>query len=118
MKTYYYLEVNTDNLSDIEYYDVYYGMIVRNGLVCSYKNIYSRRQNYNSHRFVEYMELIPKTVFENTKCLYDGNCLYEFKTIKLDDKQVIKYFGKYYIKEFEERLNTDVWKEWKKENGE
>lgn len=110
MRTYYYLPVKEELLENIEYFDKYYNCVMRRGIRCQYEDYPEHR--YDTSKVIGYMVLIPISTFNKTNYLYRGKQKYDFKEIQLDSKDVFKWKDKYYIKEFEKRLNTTVWKEY------
>ena len=112
MAKFYY--VKREKLEDVEFYDNYYQCMRRHWLFCEYKDIY-KKGRYNTSQQVPVMVLIPTSKFNSTKYMYYNK--YDFSVIDLKSNEIFKYRGEYYIKEFEERLNTYIWQEYCKENG-
>ena len=109
---YYYIPANS--LKEVEGAVGWHGEYGRKTKVCEYDDYPSHR--HQSKTSVEIMELIPKSRVENTKCLYTHKYSY-FKTIELSKDEIIRYGGHLYIKAFEEKFQTLVWKDWKNLNN-
>ena len=83
------------------------------------KMVYCEFEDYPEHRHsswgcVYVMELIPEYKYKNTRYLIDSKVY--FDRIELDRKEIITVSGHKYIKEFEQKYNTSVWKEWCENN--
>lgn len=108
MRTYYYLPVKEEKIENVEHFNDWYNCIMRRGENCYYDDY--PRHRYESYGFVGVMQFIPESIYKRTNYLCRSKT--SFKKIQLDSKDLFKWEDKYYLKEFEQRLNTNVWKEY------
>lgn len=111
MRTYYYLPLKEEEkIENVEYFNDWYNCISRKGIGLYYDDY--PRHRYTSQGFIGVMQFIPENVYRKTNYLNHSKGNSALKTIQLDSKDLFKWDNKYYLKEFEERLNTTVWKEY------
>ena len=105
MAIYYYIKAQ-DNI--VEEYIPNLNKVSRITICCHFEDY--PKHKHESSGFVELMTLIPESKYLNTK--YMRSSRQHFERIELKRNEVIVVGKKKYIKKFEKKHNTAIWKEY------
>lgn len=105
-KKYYYIPLSNVG-TELEYEDSYYITIQRAGKLLRFEDYPTHR--HESYGYVYVMELIPEKRMKSVKYLYKN--ISWFSVIEVDQNEIFKEDGRYWLKEFEKANNTMIYKQ-------
>ena len=105
-KKYYYIPFSHVK-TELEYESNFYGVIQRAGEWLQFEDYPTHR--HESYGYVYVMELIPEKRMMSVK--YLRSHIGRFSVIEVDQNEIFKEDGRYWLKEFEKANNTTIYKQ-------
>ena len=105
-KKYYYIPFSHVK-TELEYVSNFYGTIQRAGEWLQFEDYPTHR--HESYGYVYVMELIPEKRMMSVKYLHSH--IGRFFVIEVDQNEIFKEDGRYWLKEFEKTNNTTIYKQ-------